>query len=179
MKGAIFIALNELVEQNFGLDVWLSVLDKAKESGVYTSVETYQDDQLFALAGALSEEVGVPIDQLLPTFGQFLFGFLYEGHPDFVDRCDDYFSFIASVGEVIHKEVHKLDKDARPPSVSFEKHNDTEGTLTYRSERQLCKLAEGLLTGASAHFKNNISLNHDQCMHHGASHCEIRITRCD
>jgi predicted hydrocarbon binding protein len=179
MKGAIFIAMNELVEEAYGLPLWLKVLDAASSDGAYTSAETYDDEALLAIAQALSEELDTPMNDLLFVFGNFLFGFLYRGHPDYVDRCSEFFEFIESVGSMIHKEVHKLDEDALPPTVSLQRKSNKEGVLSYRSSRQLCRLAEGLLTGASKHFSINISLEHLQCMHKGADHCLIKVTQLD
>ncbi len=179
MKGAIFIAMNELVEESFGLPVWLNALDKACSDGAYTSAETYDDEALIAIAQALSEDLNTPMPDLLFAFGEFLFGFLYRGHPAYVDRCTEFFEFIESVGSMIHKEVRKLDDEAQPPTVSLQRHSSSEGVLSYRSSRQLCRLAEGLLTGASKHFSINISLEHQQCMHHGADLCLIKVTQVD
>jgi hypothetical protein len=57
MKGVIFTTFNQMVEEKFGLEVWDQMLDKVDpDSGrAYTSGATYEDTELFGLAGALSE----------------------------------------------------------------------------------------------------------------------------
>ena len=49
MKGAIFIALNEMIEELHGLDTWFNISDQAGVEGIYTSTDNYSDDELFKI----------------------------------------------------------------------------------------------------------------------------------
>ena len=49
MKGVVFKLLEEMVEQNFGIAVWDSLLEATNQDGIYVSTETYPDEMLVAL----------------------------------------------------------------------------------------------------------------------------------
>lgn len=47
MKGAVFVALSEMMQENYGHRFWNEVIEKSKleSQGVYTSAETYKDEE--------------------------------------------------------------------------------------------------------------------------------------
>ena len=53
MKGIIFSALNQVVEEKFGLEMWESLLEEIQpdSDGIYLSGEGYPDEELFAFVG--------------------------------------------------------------------------------------------------------------------------------
>lgn len=177
MKGAIFIALNEMVVEEYGLATWLTVLDKADVEGAYTGTENYPDSELFTLVAVICEILQAPASSVLNAFGKFLFHFLHQAHPVFADNHGDFFSFISSIDGVIHVEVHKLDEHAQTPKIEVEQANDHEAMLTYYSPRKLCYLAEGLLSGAAEHFGIQVSINQTRCMHYGAEDCQLHLIK--
>ena len=138
MKGAIFIAFNEMIENTAGIDTWEQLLQRVepKSGGIYTSVESYPDDELFALVGALSEITGKPASELVATFGNSLFGFLDKKYPIFTRQQPTFFDFIESIDGTIHKEVLKLYSDARLPHIIAKRLTDYEMLVLYSSPRK-------------------------------------------
>ena len=61
MKGVVFNLLEEMVEQNFGIAVWDSLLEATNQDGIYVSTETYPDEMLAALVVAAHEKSGIPV----------------------------------------------------------------------------------------------------------------------
>ena len=175
MKGAIFIALNEMIEREYGMGAWLDLLDKANSNGVYTSTKHYPDEELFEIVGHFCDRYQIELPNALRVFGDFLFHFLHKAHPVFADSKPDFFSFIGSIDGVIHVEVHKLDENAKPPRITLESIEGNRAVLNYFSERKLCYLAEGLLTGAAAHYGLKIEIEQTRCMHDGAESCEFNL----
>ena len=47
--------------------------------------------------------------------------------------------------------------------------------MVYASERKLCSLAEGLITGASGHYGERVRIMQLECMHRGDSRCVFEI----
>jgi len=175
MKGAIFIALNEMVVEQYGLGTWLGVIDQAKVEGVYTGTKNYPDEELFAIVAVICDTLQLALPAVLKAFGEYLFHYLHKSHPVFADQTPDFFKFIDSIDGVIHVEVHKLDEHAQTPTIKVEQVNAEEAVLRYHSPRKLCHLAEGLLTGAAAHFGIQIHISQTQCMHKGANDCHLHI----
>ena len=176
MKGTVFIALNQMIEDGHGLDVWLSILDEAESDGVFVGTKNYPDDSLFSIVGATCRQLDISVEEALRSFGEYLFDFLHKAHPIFATNQPDFFSFIQSIDGVIHVEVHKLDEHARTPDIKVQQVSDHEALLNYHSERKLCYLAEGLLLGASKHYGIQITIEQTQCMHDGAEQCQMRLT---
>lgn len=176
MKGAVFVALGDMITEQHGVAVWHQVLDSAGEDGVYTATVNYDDDRLYQLVGAICERLNVEATDALKLFGRYLFGALHASAPIFADSKTTFLDFIDSIGSVIHIEVFKLDDQARPPHIMVSSVDDKTADLTYRSDRKLCFLAEGLLHGAADHYGVQIEIHQTQCMHNGADECVLRIS---
>lgn len=177
MKGVVFIAFNQMVEDQVGIDVWEKILAQVmpETEGIYTSIEEYPDSELFNLVGALSDTVNVPVPTLVESFGEYLFGILNKKYPIFTEQKADFFSFIESIDGVIHKEVRKLYENPNLPKLECERVDDKNLNVIYTSPRKLCFLAEGLIRGAAKHYQVEYSLEHPQCMHRGDDHCLLQI----
>ena len=175
MKGVVFNILEDMVTEKGGLMMWQKVIDKAGVDGGYTAVSTYNDDELFAIVGAVVEELERPAQTVISAFGTYMFGQLASRYPVFVDSCDDLFSFLESIDSVIHLEVRKLMTETNLPSIKCERIGDEQLVMDYRSPRRLCVLAEGLIYGAAEHYNTPIKIEHPVCMHRGSDHCDMRV----
>jgi predicted hydrocarbon binding protein len=173
MKGVVFIAFNQMVEDQLGIDVWERLLNDVipESGGVYTSVEQYPDSELFNLVGALSNIVDVPVPTLVEQFGAYMFDILNSKYPIFTEQQADFFSFIKSIDGVIHREVKKLYNNPNLPSLDCKQIDKNTLEITYRSPRKLCFLAEGLIRGAAKYYNVKYALSHNRCMHDGNDHC--------
>lgn len=178
MKGVVFIAFNQMVEDQVGIDTWERLLNEVmpESDGIYTSVENYPDSELFNMVGALSKIVDVPVPTLVEQFGAYMFDVLNAKYPIFSEQQADFFSFIKSIDSVIHREVKKLYDQPSLPNLDCEDINEKTLAVTYRSPRKLCFLAEGLIRGAAKHYQVKYTLSHDQCMHDGHEHCLLMLT---
>ncbi|ODS23397.1 hypothetical protein AB835_08915 [Candidatus Endobugula sertula] len=177
MKGAVFIAFNQMIEEQVGVAVWEQLLDEVnpESGGVYTSVEDFPDEELFALVGKLSEIANQPIETLVESFGFYLFDFLNQKYPIFSESESDFFSFLKSIDSVIHKEVRKLYNNANLPELDCEQKSENILIMRYQSPRKLCLLAEGLVRGAAKHYQVEYSLDHKTCLHKGDSCCTFNV----
>lgn len=177
MKGAVYIALNQMIEEHLGMTTWEEVLDTVNPAseGAYTSIEEYPDEELFALVKALSDISGKSEAELVGAFGEYLFGFLDQKYPYFSASEPTFFGFLKSIDGVIHQEVRKL-YSSELPSIDCQDVDEHTLNMYYHSPRKLCILAEGLVRGAASHYGENISLSHPECMHKGQDKCLISIT---
>ncbi len=162
MKGLVFTEFNEMVVNTFDEDMLDDIIDDCSEhlssGGAYTSVGTYDAKELVALVVALSKRTDVPVQQLVYSFGKYLAGVFSEKFTSFFDECEDVFSFLKSIDNHIHVEVHKLYPDAELPDFSYEQESDNCLVLHYSSSRHFSDLAHGLIDGVAQYFNENIEV---------------------
>jgi hypothetical protein len=175
MKGVVFNLLEEMVEQEFGMAVWDALLEETGQDGIYVSTESYPDEMLVALVVAAHEKSGIPVNDLVRAFGEFMFPRFYAQNQKFFQPGMTLKEFLLLVDRVIHVEVRKLHPDAGLPQFDYIDEQDNELTMIYSSPRKMCMLAEGLITGAAKHFDTEYTLSHDQCMHDGADTCKLHL----
>jgi hypothetical protein len=177
MKGAVFIALNDFIEGQYGIEMWEDVLAEAKPAsgGIYTSVENYNDQELMALLHVICQHLNLDKSQALRLFGEYLFNVLNVKHPIFTSLQSDLFKFLSSVESIVHTEVRKLFAGVVLPVINVASQTDKYILLRYESTRKMCELAEGLIQGAAKHYKVNIVIRQLNCYHCGDDHCLIEV----
>lgn len=179
MKGIVFIILNEMVENAHGIEAWESILNEVSPAseGIYIATQDYPDEEMVKFVQVISKQLNLPSPDVTRVFGRYLFDELNTRYSIFTANCDDYFAFLDSIENVIHKEVRKLYQQACLPQLDCKEITSKEMIMEYRSPRRLCYLSEGLIQGAAEYYNETITLAHEQCMHDGFDHCKIRITR--
>lgn len=159
----VFTSFLEMVEDKFSLDIVDHIIEHSDlpSGGSYTSVGTYDHNEMIQLIVQLSQRTSIPVSDLIRTFGEYLFTQLIELHPQFVQENSSVFSFLQKVDSYIHVEVRKLYPGAELPA--FEYDTSTPGTLimTYRSSRPFADLAEGLIGGCIQHYGEQIQVARD------------------
>lgn len=179
MKGVVFIAINDMVEERFGIDVWEEVLQEVnpKCGGIYTSTEEYPDEEVIAFVLAISKKLSLETTEVTKVFGTFLFGELNRKYDIFAKLSPNLFDFLESIESVIHKEVRKLYDNPSLPTMECKLLGPCDLRMYYQSPRKLCHLAEGLVLGAAEHYNEKIILSHVQCVHNDDEICELRIIK--
>jgi len=177
MKGMVYTLFSEMIEKQLGYDTWDELIDSTQpeSDGIYVATDIYPDTELVNYVTALSQKTGIEASKLIFSFGEFTIRRFEDMHPEFFENHDAC-SFLQSVHDVIHVEVKKLHPDAILPSFDYEKHENGDLVMLYRSPRNLCALAEGLISGAGERFSTDISISHPICMHNGADHCRLELS---
>jgi len=176
MKGIVMNILADMVEQQFGMSEWNEILSEIDAAGAYTAAVLYEDQELLDLVGVISQRQSIPVEDLIFAFGEFMFPAFYERYPELIDAEAHLLPLLASIDSVIHVEVNKLYPGAVTPVFEEEWRSDSALLLKYRSKRNLCRLAEGLISGAAKHFDTTYELEHEPCLHRGADHCGLLVT---
>ncbi len=154
MKGIIFTEFTELVEEQFGI----LVLDQIIESnnlpskGVYTSVGTYDHQEIVLMLISLSKITSIHIDELLRKFGHHLLRRFVKNYPHFFESQPTPFDFLSSVESHIHVEVKRLYPDAQLPRFKCSHISEDKMMMHYYSEKHLQWLAVGLIEGVLRHY---------------------------
>lgn len=161
MKGIIFTEFMDLVEQKFGLDELDSLLLAAEDSGVYTTVGSYDHRKLVRLIVHLSKRTGISPEELQRLFGQSVFKNLYNTLPNnfSLEDCKSSFQFIKLVEDYIHIEVKKLYPEANPPRFDFISQSNTELVFDYVSVRCMSHVCFGLIEGCAQFYNDELAIS--------------------
>ena len=175
MKGIVFNLFEEVVVDEYGEDCWDDLLDAAGLAGAYTSLGSYPDDEVIGLVGAASSALGLAPADILRWFGRNAMPKLAVRYPHFFTAQTNSRDFVLSVNSLIHPEVRKLYAGAGCPNFNFEEGADGALIVGYRSPRRLCRLAQGFIEGAAAHYDEVAAVTHLACMNEGDPACRIAI----
>ncbi|MDC6366961.1 MULTISPECIES: heme NO-binding domain-containing protein [Flavobacteriaceae] len=154
MKGIVFTEFLDMVEGQFGLDTVDEIIEASNlpSEGIYTSVGTYEFNEMVALLTSLHTKVNIPVDDLLQAFGHYLFSSLGKAHPEVIQSYTSPIGLLYSIEDHIHVHVQKLYPDAELPSFKILEKTDTSISMVYASSRGLYRLALGLIEKCFEHF---------------------------
>ena len=176
MKGIVFNLLADLVRRDFGDDAWDDLLDVAKASGSYTSLGTYEDEEMYRLVAAASAALQRTPGDILRWYGRGAMPMLAQKYPHFFAAPESTRPFLLTLNHIIHPEVRKLYPGAEVPEFAYPDSGADTLVMEYRSARQLCMLAEGFIAGAADHFGEDVAIEQSECMHRGDDRCVFRLT---
>lgn len=160
MKGLIFNGFLEFVEHSMSYDMVDKIIIKSNlpSDGVYTSIGTYNPQEIFTLVSTLSGETGIAQKTLLIDFGEYLFGIFVTKYPRFFKHKTTVFQFLSQVDSCIHVEVKKFYTDADLPSFKCNTVDPNKLIMIYQSSRPLADLAEGLIKGCIRYHHEKIAI---------------------
>jgi hypothetical protein len=164
MKGIIFTAFLDLVEEKFGMEMLEEVISSANlpNEGAYTSVGTYDHSELIAMVVILSEKSSIAVEDLVKAFGEYLFGVLSQTYPHWLEGIDSAFGLLEKVDGFIHVEVKKLYPDAKPPDFDCRRISSTQLEMIYHSPRGMGDVAEGLILGCATYYAQSIGVQREK-----------------
>jgi len=163
MKGFIFTEFLEMVEDQFGLEITDSIIENSElpSEGIYTSVGTYDFNEMVSLLTNLSSEVEMSPNDLLYAFGLYLFDSLGKAHPEIIKSYASPIGLLNSIEDHIHVHVKKLYPEAQLPSFTIIEKTDTSLSMIYSSSRGLYSLAHGLMEKAFTHFNRSAEISYE------------------
>lgn len=177
MKGVVFTEFLTMVEERFSLATVDHIIEAAQlpSEGIYTSVGTYPVDEMVKLLQQLSMHTGTSIPALLRAFGRYLHSRFEAGYPAFFAAHRSTLDFLAAVEGHIHVEVRKLYSDAELPRFFCERVDPHTLKMTYRSPRGLAALAEGLIEGCAAHYRESVQVHREDLSEGQGTHVVFTI----
>jgi hypothetical protein len=113
---------------------------------------------MVALVTHLHHATGIPLPDLLKTFGEHLFGRLAAQYPDMIRGVTDSLSLFATLDRTIHVQVKKLYPNAELPVFRHSALPDGGMELIYTSKRRMADLAEGLMIGCARHMGEELRI---------------------
>lgn len=173
MYGLVNNGIRTFIVDNHGQDTWLRICRKASIADEdFENLTAYDDAITYALVGAVSDELGLPVDQVLDVFGHYWVGFskstsigklVDQGAETLVDQ-------IRGLDEM-HERIQLTMPHLDPPSFEFEEMPDGNHRLHYMSNREgLAPMVVGLLRGLADECGVSIDVKHVDRKDDGASH---------
>ena len=176
MHGIIHLQLQRFVEDKYGAAGWQELERRAGlERQVITAVQSYPDDDIVRLVAAAVGLTGVPANDLLEAFGEFLVPTYLSVYGSLVKPSWRTLDLLEHTEHTIHRVVRVRQPGATPPELSVERTSKTEVVVTYGSQRRLCAVARGIIKGVAAHFGERVQLSERSCMLRGADSCRISV----
>jgi hypothetical protein len=176
VKGIIFNLVEEVIADELGDDAWDSLLEAAGLDGVYTSLGSYPDEELFALVAAASSALGQTPDQVVRHLGEGALPLLAARYPAFFEPYTSTEPFLRTLNDVIHSEVRKIYPGAEVPDFDFLSEQLGVLVIGYQSKRRLCSLAEGFIAATAHHYGEQVDITQSECMKSGSDKCLIRCS---
>jgi hypothetical protein len=163
MKGVVFQEFIEMVETTFSAEMADQIIEASDLStgGAYTSVGTYDHDEMVQLVVNLSARTGIALPTLLRAFGKHLLGRFAAMYPKHFAGRTSTFELLEVLDNKIHVEVRKLYPDAELPVFDHDLSTPGAMAFVYRSKRPFADLADGLIAGCIAHFGERIEVTRE------------------
>ena len=179
MKGIVFREFIQMVEDQFSIETADSIINSSSlaSGGSYTSIGTYPHEEMLALVKQLSLRSGRSTSDLLRHFGRHLFHRFAMIHPQYVITHSSAFELLTVLDGHIHKEVHKLYKDAELPAFDHERINEHTMIFVYRSKRAMADFAHGLIEGCIAYFGDPLRVDRADYPQDEGSPTRFTLTR--
>ncbi len=177
MKGIIFNVFEDFIVDNFDIETWNTVLEKAnlKSGLVFVAPMTYPDEDFFALVTTAITLKNLNQTNALHSFGQYTFLKLAKRYQSLIEPFKTARELLLNIDPIIHKEVIKLFKESTPPKFTYKISTPDTLTMTYHSNRKLCLFMEGLIKGVAQYYQTDISFHQSKCMLKNDNECTFEI----
>lgn len=176
MHGLIFAELKRFVSEKYDDATWNQLVERAGLKGkVFMSVQSYPDADALALVREASAMTKIPANDLLEAFGEFITPTLMKMYGHLAKPDWKTLDFIENAEKSIHTVVRIKNPGADPPELRCSRSGGSV-VLHYASQRKMCSLAKGIAKGVARHYNEKLFIRESQCMHKGASGCEIHFT---
>ncbi|MFQ3250344.1 MAG: hypothetical protein ACI9O6_002182 [Glaciecola sp.] len=177
MKGVVFTEFMDMVEDVFSSEMLETIIEQSElpNGGAYTAVGTYDHEEIVRMTVSLSQQVNIPVAQLLESFGQHLFGRFVISYPAFFENVSHPFDFLKNIDSYIHVEVRKLYPEAELPRFYHEQEDANTLIMYYLSSRHFEDLAVGLIKGCLQFFKVDGLVNKQNAIYKSQDAVKITI----
>lgn len=161
MYGLVNRAIEQLVVAAGGDSAWQRVCARAGVGADgFVAMCPYDDSVTFKLVGAVSDELGLPPDQVLESFGEYWI--LYtadEGYGELMAAAgQDMQSFLANLDDM-HGRVELMFPQMKLPRFRIEPQPNGNLKVFYGSDREgLAPMVVGLLRGLARRFSQTVSV---------------------
>jgi len=179
MYGIVNKAIEDLVKVNFGENKWEAVKER---SGVdvdfFISNESYDDDITYQLAGAVGEEMNIPVTSVLQSFGEWWI--LKTGKEKYGGLMEaggkSLREFLINL-PIFHNRIMLIYPKLTPPEFKVSHVEERSIHVHYYSKRHgLQEFVRGLLIGLSKMYKTESTVELLQSRDEGSDHEVFKVS---
>jgi len=178
MYGLVNKALEEMVVSERGAQTWERIKSEAGvDVEMFLTNEAYPDDVTYALAGAASRVLDVPVPELLERFGvHWVTKTAPQGYGQLMDSGGRTLAEFLKNLPAFHTRVGLIFPHLQPPVFSVSDVTERSLRLHYRSHRPgLAPFVVGLLQGLGRRFGTAVRVTHAVGRESGADHDEFLV----
>jgi hypothetical protein len=178
MYGMVNQAVEGLISERFGADVWRQVKARAGvREEVFLQMKPYPDAITYQLVGAASDILDIPAPALLEAFGEYWT--LYTGRHGYGELFQrggrTFLEFMVNLHD-LHSHVGASFPALRPPSFWCSDVGHGRLRLHYQSEREgLAPMVIGLVKGLGAMYATTVTVTH-VVFRSASGHDEFEVT---
>jgi predicted hydrocarbon binding protein len=176
MHGILFKYLKEYVETEYDSDAWEAAMDAADiEPKLYLPVTEYPDEEAVRLVDGVVEVTGADEQELLSAYGEELAPELLDTFEAHVRDDWGLFDLLEHPNNEVFQVFYSEDGD--DDEVTAAREGPGTVVVHYASAMEMCEFAKGVLRGLAATRGVDVDVSESACMHAGADHCEITVSR--
>lgn len=175
MKGVVLLVLRRaLMEEGQAAadDVW----DRTDLPPTPGKTEDFEDADLHDLIRIAQDRLDGDDEAIARRLGRRAAAELAVEYPSFFTPYDSVIAFLQDLDDEIHPNVLKLFPDAEFPTFEARRSETDDLDILYRSERELCRLAEGLILGTADRYGEQVEIRQPECTHRGDARCRLALT---
>jgi hypothetical protein len=179
MYGIVNKAIQDLVIANFGEEKWENILDRSGiEEDFFISSEAYDDDITFKLAGAVSEEMNMPINDVLVAFGEWwVVKTTKEKYGGLMESGGSSLKEFLENLPLFHNRVMLIYPKLTPPEFKVSEISENSLNLHYFSKREgLQEFVRGLIQGLGIMFNTETKIELLQTRDLGDDHEIFKVS---
>lgn len=177
MHGIVHRSLKEYVVENVDGSAWDAVLEESGiEPKLYLPVSHYPDEEVDAVIATIASLTDNDEGAVQRDVGRFLAPELVNTFEAHVRRGWSTLEVLDALPGVL-EAIAAQNADTDPPGIESDRIAEDVVMLTYRSERNLCLLGEGLIEGLASHYGEDVDVTQEKCVHEGDASCQFAIER--
>ncbi|MEF9952115.1 MAG: heme NO-binding domain-containing protein [Clostridium sp.] len=173
MKALVVGTWLKSIERMYDGEIVAKALESAgiSRDKVFTPFEDIDDNKVKVIMNTVSSSKGIDIKSLWKKLGEENVASFLRDYPAFF-KHDNLYNFLRSMYDV-HVVVVKKIPGARPPLLNIKPVSDYDAEFTYSSNRGMFDYFQGLLSGASKHFNENLKVEE---IERGSDYLKLRLT---
>ncbi len=176
MHGIVHKTLKEYISEITDPDTWTTMVDRANiEPKLYLPVSHYDDAEIDALLSVFAETRVQDRETIEQDFGRRLAPALVSTFDAHIRDEWGLFGLLEGI-ETVTKSVDKTTSGTTVPEVTCEL-TDSGAIVTYRSQRNYCQLAHGILEGLGETYEVDVEVTKETCIHDGDEACTYSVDR--
>jgi len=180
MKGIIFNLFESFITTTYSEDTYEEILEAADTGSVnpfeIVGPGSYPDEVFDAIIAKTAEITKKDVAEVLRALGRHSLPILTERYPQFFEDFKHPREFLKTASMIHQIEVRKLYQDAEVPKFFIDDQGGNNLTVTYKSRRHLCHLAEGLISGLGDYYQVPLDISQPECIQNGGKACKLVLT---